>query len=212
MRRRPKRPPTRSALTAIVIAALLSGGLVAYASQQLDVSRSKKNRVVRNSYMVQASLGQGSLSIGRPQQLSVKLFNRKGHSLWVYQLTISGELDAAHTAAGCSLARDFRFTQLPKKSFPFRIPKKRMNVDKVRVKVKGKTKTKRRKRMVWTKLSKKQNRGQPTLELVNLPTTNQDACKGATVTFKIKSRAERTKKAAKKHLRSKKSKKKGAAK
>ncbi len=82
-----------------------------------------------------------------------------------------------------------------------------MKVYTVRVKVKGKTKTKRRKRMVWTKLSKKRSRGMPTLELVNLPTTNQDACKGATVTFKIKSRAERTKKAAKKRLRTKKKKK-----
>jgi hypothetical protein len=81
---RPKRPPARPALAAITIAVLLSGALFAYANQRVDISRSKKNRVVRNSYKIQASLGQGPLKIGQPQQLSVKLFNRKGHSLWVY--------------------------------------------------------------------------------------------------------------------------------
>lgn len=68
------------------------------------------------------------LTVGDPRPVKLKIFNRMNYPIWVYSIRISAKLDAASTAVGCSIERDFRFIQLPKSCFPFKVPEKTMNL------------------------------------------------------------------------------------
>lgn len=194
------------------------GSIVAYASyraeqsqQKAEAAAKKRSKVVRNAFRVKAEIRDprsNVLSIGEKKRVKLKFFNRQKFPLWVYDLRISGSVDKAHAAAGCSIKRDFQFYQLKRRSYPFKVNKGRMKVIKKRIK----GKVRRSKRMVWWHMPVKiTTRTNPAMRLHDLPGVNQDACKGATVIFKITARAERTKQAARKQLKKTKKKAKKSA-
>lgn len=188
--------PTRGRrLLFAVVAALCSlavASLVVHAATKDREARSSA-RNVKNSFQIRGQVS-GDLVPGRRLPVKIQMANNKSYPLWITRLRISAAIDHKHRLAGCSVARDFRFTQLGKKSFPFKLAKRKFRV----VRVKSRGKVRKKKQAVFTTLSRRITKGQPTIELVNLSDVNQDACKGATIHFKFDSRAERNRKLAKK--------------
>ena len=192
-----KTPRGRKRLTrfllpfAAAIFALATCGLVVQAAIKGNDVRTARN--VKNSYQIKAA-APGPLVPGRKMPLKITIANNKSYPIWIYRLKISAVIDHAHRAAGCNVARDFRFTQLGKKTFPFKINRRKFRV--VRVRSAGKVR-KKKQAVFWT-LPAKTAKGFPTIEMLDLKGVNQDACKGASIHFKFDSRAESSKKKAKK--------------
>lgn len=170
---------------------LAVGGLVVQAAIRQNEARTARN--VKNSYQIKGVV-EGQLAPGGQLPVKIQIANNKSYPLWIYRLKISAVVDHKHRLAGCKVDRDYSFTQLPKKAFPFKINKRKFRV----VKVKSKGKVRKKKQAVFTTLSRKLTRGEPKIEMNYLPTVNQDACKGATIHFKFDSRAEKTRAKAKK--------------
>lgn len=150
-------------------------------------------RNVKNSYQFKASVP-GPLAPGRTLPVKIQLANNKSYPVWIYHMKISALVDGVHRAAGCDAAQNYSFTQLPKQSFPFQLKKRRFRV----VKVRSKGKVRKKKLAVFTTLPTKITKGQPLMTMADLPNVNQDACKGATIFFRFDSRADSSKKKAKK--------------
>lgn len=157
-------------------------------------------RNVRNSFQFKASVS-GPLAPGRTLPVKIQLASNKSYPVWIYRMKISALVDGAHRAAGCNVTQNYSFTQLPKKSFPFQLKKRRYRV----VRIKGKGRVRKKKQAVFTTLPAKITKGQPAMTMADLPNVNQDACKGATIYFRFDSRAASTKKSAKKYLKKEKS-------
>lgn len=183
---------SRRLLFAVVVAlsALAVTGLVVQAATRQHQAQSSA-RNVKNSFQVRGSIDR-ALIPGRKLPIKIEMANNKSYPLWLTRLRVSAVIDHEHRLAGCSISRDFRFTQLDRKAYPFRLAKRKFRV--VRVKSKGKIRRKRQ--AVFTTLRAGITRGQPTIELLNLSDVNQDACKGAKITFTFDGRAERNRRQA----------------
>lgn len=131
----------------------------------------------------------GQLAPGRSIPLQISLANNRPVPLWIKRMTVRIAVDPAHTAAGCTVGRDYRITQIPKQFFPYKLAKGK----KAR-------KGKRPPKPKWHKLSTKRRGSDPSLSMVALTSVNQDACKGATLTISYKTQAttKKPKKRAKK--------------
>lgn len=93
---------------------------------------------------------------GSSQRLNLKLTNRTRSTLWIVSLRIRVTIDRAHRAAGCSTRRDLTVRQLPRGSYPIRLPAR-----------------------ATRRLSALGVRTRPRVGMRNLARVNQDACKGA---------------------------------
>lgn len=179
------------AVAAALSALAVTGLVVQAATRQHQAQSSARN--VKNSFQVRGSIDR-PLIPGRKLPVKIEMASNKSYPLWITRLRISAVIDHQHRLAGCSINRDFRFTQLNRKAYPFRLAKRKFRV----VKVKSKGKVRKKKQAVFTTLRGGITRGQPTIEMLNLSDVNQDACKGAKVTFTFDGRAERNRKQARK--------------
>lgn len=157
------------------LAAFATGALVVNAATTGQVSAKKKRGKPQASFQIRAQITR-QLQPGVKVPIKISVSNNRPKALWIKKLTVLLAVDKAHAEAGCSVARDYRVEQLPKKFFPYKV----MKGPKVR---NGKKAVKVR----WKALSAKKRQGKPTLSMVALPTVNQDACKGATLTIAFKS-------------------------
>lgn len=100
------------------------------------------------------------MSPGVNRGLNVRLRNPSRYWLAVTDITVTVSVDRAHRAAGCSASRDFLVRQMPKRVYPI-VLRPGANT---------------RLRSLGVNLV-------PRLYMLNLPTVNQNACKGAKLTF-----------------------------
>jgi hypothetical protein len=109
----------------------------------------------------------GPLSPGVSKRLNLRLSNRSRHDLLITKLTVRLKVDAAHRRAGCRRKLSFRVTRLKRRQYPVSLPA-------------GRTRSLRALGL----------RRLPRVRMLNL-STNQDACKGATLRLRFAGRARR---------------------
>lgn len=100
--------------------------------------------------------------------IDLRLRNRRRHPRLVTRLHVAVRVDAAHRRAGCSRRRDFRVRQLPRSAYPLRLgPRRSLRLSRLGV------------------------RRVPRVRMVDLARVDQDACKGARLTFRYTGRSTR---------------------
>lgn len=174
------------------LCALAAAGLVVQAATRTAKKRTAE-RNIKNSFQISGSIA-GELRPGRKFPVKIVLASNKSYPLWITRLRITAVLSHEHRLAGCSIERDFRFTQIDTKAFPFRLNSRKYQLVKVKT---SRGRVRKKKQAVFTTLPARIANGQPTIEMVYLPHINQDACKGAKVHFVFDARAERSLKRAK---------------
>lgn len=174
--------------------ALAVGGLAVRAATG-SKQEASASRNVKNSYQIQASVT-GQLAPGWSLPVKLRLASNKSYSLWIYRLKVGLAIDQAHAAAGCNVQRDYGVTQIPKRSFPFKLNRRKFRLVRVKTGTGSKARTKKKKQAVFTTLSMKVTRGHPYVSMANLAHVNQNACKGATLYFRFDSRGEKSRKKA----------------
>lgn len=172
-----RRVTLRSAISIVAILCALTLGALAVRAATTDRAVTSKRAP---AFIVKGELA-APLRPGSTSQVKIGVANKKYTRIWIKSLRLSVSVDAAHAAAGCSVARDFEIVQLPKKAFPLRLaaakkPKKR----------RGK---KRKATVRWRAFPAGKARGLPTIGMRNLADVNQDACKGATLNLKFTGKA-----------------------
>lgn len=150
-----------------------------------EAHTAKKKGQAPAAFMVTGRLS-APLYPGGAQQVNVQLSNKQNFPIYVTKLQFAIGVDAAHAMDGCSIPRDYAIKQLGKKAFPIKLPAKQ----KVK---KRKGKKKRTAKIRWTSIKATKAKGLPSLEMKNLATVNQDACKGATLNLKFTGTAQKNK-------------------
>lgn len=186
-----------AAKTAIVIvaglAAFATGALVVSAATTAQQSAKKKKTRAKASFLIRTKVA-GQLQPGIKVPLKISLANSRPKAIWIKRLKVVVGVDKAHAVAGCSATRDYTVEQIPKKFFPFKLVKQ--------PKVKPTRGKKKQVKTHWKPLKTARRQGKPTLSMNYLPSVNQDACKGATLTIAYRSQSTtkkpRSRKAAKK--------------
>ena len=108
-----------------------------------------------------------TLAPGVSQPLNLRLTNPYRFTLQVVRLTVALSVDARHAAAGCRVSRNFKVTPLARSAYPIRLgPRRTRTLRALRVK-----------RL-------------PRVAMRNLA-VNQDACKGARLSFRYAGQARR---------------------
>jgi hypothetical protein len=162
-----------------IAAALLALASVVHAS----IRARPHARAAAPAFMISGSL-RGPLRPGTSEPVDVALRNRTRATLWITALHVGLEVDPAHSAAGCSAARDFVVKQLPPSAFPVVLPARRPF------------------RPGWPSpwmwgyvrswpLGTLGVAVLPSVEMPDLAQTNQDACKGATLRLSFDGTARR---------------------
>jgi hypothetical protein len=154
----------------LVVGALTAGGPLAPTSA-VPLPRGGSGEATQQ-------LAGGDFSIsGRPSRvlrpglsapIDLRLENLRDQPRLVTRIHVALTIDAAHRAAGCSRARDFRVRQLRPSAYPLRIDPRRPRT-----------------------LRSLGVRYLPRVRMVNLRDVNQDACKGAQLTFCYSGRSRR---------------------
>lgn len=109
---------------------------------------------------------------GVTQPVDVTLANHIRHVLWISDLKLTVTVDAAHAAAGCSAARDFVVAQLPRETYPIRLPARSPYTGAWPARLRWPGGRRWRLRELGVPVL-------PTISMVNLPDVDQDGCKGA---------------------------------
>jgi hypothetical protein len=150
---------------------LIAAAFLALASiVQASIRSRARPHAAAPAFVISGSL-RGTLRPGMSQWVDLALDNRTRATLWVTDLQVRLEVDAAHRAAGCSAERDFTIEQLPPSAFPIVLPARRPF------------------RPGWPApfmwhASQSWSLGAlgvtalPSIAMQNLAQTNQDACKG----------------------------------
>jgi hypothetical protein len=152
-----------------VAAAFLALASIVHASKR---SRGHARAAVP-AFAISGSL-RGSLRPGRSQWVDLALDNRTRAALWITDLRVGLDVDSDHRAAGCSPERDFSIEQLPANAFPIVLPARRPFGPGWPAS------------LLWSatqrwSLGALGVTGLPAIAMQDLPQTNQDACKGATL-------------------------------
>ena len=152
-----------------VAAAFLALASIVHASKR---SRGRSHGAVP-AFAITGSL-RGTLRPGVSRWVDLALDNRTRAALWITDLRVGLGIDADHRAAGCSPERDFSIEQLPASTFPIVLPARRP------------FRPGRPAPFMWNatqrwSLGALGVAGLPSIAMQNLPQTNQDACKGATL-------------------------------
>jgi hypothetical protein len=106
---------------------------------------------------------------GTSQRLNLKVINRRRFTLWVTRLKVRVSVDRRHRLAGCSARRDFAVRQLRRRAYPIKL-----------------------RRRSARRLSALGVHRLPRLRMRDLSSTNQDACKGATLRLRYRGRARKS--------------------
>jgi hypothetical protein len=117
-------------------------------------------------------LARTALSPGVTAPVDVTLHNRIHHVLWISDLKLTLGVDAAHAAAGCSVARDYIVTQLPRSTYPIRLPARSDYSAAWPARLRWVGSRGWRLRELGVPVA-------PAISMVNLPNVDQDGCKGA---------------------------------
>jgi hypothetical protein len=165
------RPRLRVQLAVLAVAFVAIGSVV-----QASIRRHHHHRAHRKDHGYQRFDISGRVTVplmpGMTAPIDVALSNRIHHELWISGLKVSVQVDAAHTAAGCSAARDYVVTQLPRVTYPILLPARRPYTAlwPARLHWSG-TQRWRLRQLGVPEL--------PTISMLNLPNVDQDGCKGA---------------------------------
>jgi hypothetical protein len=115
---------------------------------------------------------------GATQPVEITLSNRVRHVLWISGLKVTVAVDAAHVAAGCSASRDYFVTQLPREVYPIRLEARSPYTPRWPATL----------RWPGTRGVRLSDLGVPLLPaitMLNLPTVDQDGCKGASLQLRF---------------------------
>jgi hypothetical protein len=173
-----KRLASKAAILIVCgLAAFAAGAIVVHAATSAQTSAKKKvSSKPKPSFRIRTQLSD-QLSPGRSAQLKISFANTRDKNVWLHRFAVRLNLDKAHMDAGCSIRRDYRVMQFPKKFFPYKIPKAQ--------RIKGTKKL----RLKYRQIPAKKSNGKPTLIMLAPPGVNQDACKGATLTLSYTTRS-----------------------
>jgi hypothetical protein len=186
-----KRLASKAAILIVCgLAAFATGAIVVHAATSAQTAKKKKRDKAQPSFKIQTQV-MGQISPGRSAPLKISLANTRAKTIWLTRFVVTLRLDKAHIAAGCSIRRDYRVVQFPRKFFPYKIAKAK--------KPRGK---KKKIKLKYRAIPAKKANGKPTLMMLSPPGVNQDACKGATLTltYTTKSQTRKPKKKAKKSV------------
>jgi hypothetical protein len=109
---------------------------------------------------------------GMTAPINLWLANRIHHELWISGLRIAVGVDAAHAAAGCSAARDYVVTQIPRATYPILLPARRPYTAQWPARLRWPGTQRWRLQQLGVPVA-------PTITMLNLPDVDQDGCKGA---------------------------------
>lgn len=174
-----KRLASKAAILIVCgLAAFATGAIVVHAatSAQTAATKKKVSSKAKPSFRIRTQLTD-QLSPGRRVPLNISFANTRDKNIWLHRFAVRLNLDKAHMAAGCSIRRDYRVMQFPKKFFPYKIPKAK--------RIKGTKKL----RLKYRTIPAKKSNGKPALIMLAPPGVNQDACKGATLTLSYTTRS-----------------------
>jgi hypothetical protein len=159
---------------AIAVAFLAIGSVV-----QASIRRHHRHRDVPHERFDISGRIAGPLSPGMAQRVDIAVANRIRHELWISDLRVTLSVDPAHAAAGCSVARDFVVTQLPRSVYPIRLPPRSMFVPgwpgRLRIPAPRR----------WT-LPELGEPVLPTITMLNLAQIDQNGCKGAALRLRFR--------------------------
>ncbi|MEA2126908.1 MAG: hypothetical protein QOI80_3690 [Solirubrobacteraceae bacterium] len=105
---------------------------------------------------------------GLSLRLDLGLHNRRPFAVRVTRVRVRVRVDRRHRLAGCDTRRDFAVRQLPRRSYPIRLPAR-----------------------TTRSLSQLHVSAFPSVRMLNPPTRNQDACKGARLRLRYRARISR---------------------
>lgn len=173
-----KRLASKAAILIVCgLAAFATGAIVVHAATSAQTSAKKKKRSkAQPSFKIRTQVTD-QISPGRTVPLKISFANTRTKNIWLTRFAVRLNLDKAHMAAGCSIRRDYRVMQFPKKFFPYKIPKAKLP--------KGKKKLK----LTYREIPAKKSNGKPALIMLSPPGVNQDACKGATLSLSYTTRS-----------------------
>jgi hypothetical protein len=158
-------------LIACGLAAFATGAIVVHAATSAQTTAKKKvSSKAQPSFRIRTQL-MDQLSPGRTVPLKIAFANTRTKNIWLSRFAVRLNLDKAHMAAGCSIRRDYRVMQFPKKFFPYKIPKAQ--------RIEGTKKL----RLKYRTIPANKSNGKPALIMLAPSGVNQDACKGATLTL-----------------------------
>ncbi|MBJ7457747.1 MAG: hypothetical protein JHD02_01025 [Thermoleophilaceae bacterium] len=164
------------------LVAFATGAIVVHAATSAQVAKKKKKPPAWPSFLIRAEIAQG-LAPGKNVPIKISVANNRLKPIWITRLAVRLAVDDKHARAGCKVSRDYHVVQLPKSVFPFKV------VSYYRATKKSPAKLR------WRTLRDSRTRGRPILMMHNLPSVNQNACKGATLklTFASKSTLKKPK-------------------
>lgn len=173
-----KRLASKAAILIVCgLAAFATGAIVVHAATSAQTSAKKKrSSKAKPSFKIRTQL-MGQLSPGRSVPLKISFANTRTKSIWLVRFAVRLNLDKAHMAAGCSIRRDYRVMQFPKKFFPYKMSKAKRIPGTKKLRLKYRT------------IPAKKSNGKPALIMTAPRGVNQDACKGATLTLSYTTRA-----------------------
>jgi hypothetical protein len=125
-----------------------------------------------------------ALRPGSTEPIDLALTNRTRSALWITALQIRLRVDAVHAAAGCSPDRDFSVTPLPVDAFPIFLPARRPFGSGWPAPFQWNAS------QTWS-LAMLGVTSAPSVAMHDLPQTNQDGCKGASLRFAFTGTARR---------------------
>jgi hypothetical protein len=118
------------------------------------------------------------LEPGMTAPIDVALSNRIRHDLWITGLRVAVTVDPAHAAAGCSAARDYVVTQLPRVFDPILLPARRPFTTRWPAQLHWPGSQRWRLRDLGVPAL-------PTISMLNLADVDQNGCKGAKLTLRF---------------------------
>ncbi|MGK2878537.1 MAG: hypothetical protein ACSLFF_08185 [Solirubrobacterales bacterium] len=152
-----------------------AGAIVVHAATSAQVAKKKKNPA-RPSFMIRAEVAQG-LAPGKNVPIKISVANNRSKPIWITRLSVRLAIDDLHARSGCKVDRDYHVVQMRKAVFPFKVASHHRATKK------------RPARLRWRTLRDSRTRSRPILMMHNLPSVNQNACKGATLKFTFANRS-----------------------
>jgi hypothetical protein len=125
---------------------------------------------------------------GASEAVPISLSNRMRSPLWITTLRVGIVVDAAHSRAGCSVARDFAVTQLPVSAYPLKLPARPIYRPGWPAHLRWPAPRR------WS-LRELGVTALPVISMLDLPQVNQDGCKGARLRLVFRARAYRPRRA-----------------
>lgn len=167
------------------LAAFAAGAIVVHAASESQAARAIKKQRAIPSFKIMTRLSE-RLSPGKTTQVRLYLANNLNKPVTVKRLSLKLRVDEAHAAKGCSVKRDYRVIQLPKRAFPYTL--------KPRGRPSGTKKSRKNQRARWRRMRPKQAAHLPAIKMLDLRDVNQDACKGARLRVSFRTTPTRKKK------------------